>query len=68
MFIDNVKLDLFKCFLITRELVEKVPPHGIHVGLANFLRELWVVFMQEAIQVFVSNEMLLLYDLSIDIR
>lgn len=67
MSINDMELYFFKCFLIASKLVQEIPPHGIHVGLSNFLSELWMVFMQKSIEVFVSNEMLLLDNLSVNI-
>jgi hypothetical protein len=41
--VDNMKLDLIKRFLVSGKLVQEIPPHGVHIGLANFFRQLLMV-------------------------
>lgn len=67
MLVDTVNFDFFQSFQISRELIQKVPPHSIHVGLANFFCKFWMMLVQKCVEVFVAKEMLLLYYLSINV-
>tara|TARA_R110002060_G_scaffold40382_6_gene51722 strand:- start:1346 stop:1537 length:192 start_codon:yes stop_codon:yes gene_type:complete len=62
-----MEFDFFKSFVVARELVHKVPPHGVHVSLADLFGQLRMVSMQKSKEVFVPDEVLLLYNLGIDI-
>jgi len=53
---------------VAGEMAEVVPAHGVDVGLSDFIGELRVVPGEECVEVFVSEEIVLLYDLSIDVR
>lgn len=48
-------------------MAEIVPAHGIDVGLCNLVGELRVVSIEEGIEAFISEEVLLLYYLGVNI-
>lgn len=68
MFVYNMKLRLRQRFLISSEMVYIVPSHGVHISLANFFSQDFMVFPKKRVKIFVSNEVLLLDYLSIDVR
>lgn len=53
---------------VAGEMAEVVPTHGVDIGLGDFVGELSVVSGEEGVEVSVLEEILLLYDLSVDVR
>lgn len=49
-------------------MAEVVPAHGIDVGLSDFIGELSVVPGEEGVEVSIFEEVLLLDNLSVDVR
>jgi len=45
---------------VAGEMAEVVPAHGIDVGLSDFIGELRVMPVEEGVEVFISEEILLL--------
>ena len=67
MLVDNVNFNAREGLFVAGEVVEVVPAHGIHVCLTDFFGENFVVFAEEAVEVFVPDEVLLLDDLGVDV-
>lgn len=49
-------------------MIEIIPPHGVHICEAYLVTESGMMFIEEAKAIFNSKELLLLDDLSIDLR
>ena len=68
MLVHGVQGDLLESQSIACEVTQVVPTHSVDISLRNFIGKLCMMFGQEKIQVFVSNECSLLNDLRIDVR
>ena len=66
MLVHSVQRYLLECQSIARKVAQVVPTHSVNVCLCDFIGKLRMVFGQEKIEVFVSNECSLLNDLRID--
>lgn len=65
--VDGVDFDAREGFLVASEVVEVIPAHGVHVCLSDFFGEHFVVFAEEGVKILVTDEVLLLYDLGVDV-
>lgn len=63
-----MKFDLFKRIVVPREVIKVIPPHGVHICEAYLVTESGMVLIKKAKAILNSKEILLLDDLSIDLR
>jgi hypothetical protein len=66
--IDIVQPHGLQSQLIPREVVEVVPSDCVNVCLSDFFGKLSLMFGQKCKKILISQEMILLDDLSIDVR